>query len=89
MFYFRLAVALFFLYVIWYLYRFISLNKNQISSDFGVDHPAFETYQINESLFKKILASAPKLNSSQSSNTNILLPFKDKLYEFELFKSIT
>jgi len=65
----------------------IDLNKNQISSDFGVDHPAFETYQINESLFKKILASAPKLNSSQSSNTNILLPFKDKLYEFEVYES--
>ena len=34
MFYFRIGIALFVLYVIWYLYRFVSLNKNQISMIF-------------------------------------------------------
>ena len=63
----------------------IDVNRSQVSNQFGVDQSAFDTYEFDEALFKKILLSAPAKRNA--SSTIISLPYKGKKYQFEVYES--
>lgn len=63
----------------------IDVNRSQLSNQFGVDQSAFDAYEFDEPLFKKILLAAPA--DRKATSTIITLPYKGKKYKFEVYES--